>query len=455
MRMKLTWIVATLVLLSIGLLLACGTKYSASSNGLLVVPSQGQGIMESFSIDLGNGHVSEINNVNGPTTNGLPSQVILNPAGTVAYVITTVNPAISGGPTGIQVFPIVSDGKMATGTSQALNNENATIVSGGSNVPESVPVSPVALAMDSAGQFLFVADSVTSDSSGNAIPGAISVLSISSSGSLTEVPNSPFVLPVSDSYVSPPLPCQLPSTVGPPPAPCPSASALAVTPTIFPQLYASCSTETPPTTEDLFVADAANYQLLNYSVNTSTGALTLVPYSSTLPGISTGTDPDGVAIDPCDRFAYVANAQDNNVGAYSMCSVVAIANNCTTPNYALTEIKGSPYPTSPGDNPGPMSVDAYGNFVYVVSTESGAGGVISGFRISSTTGALTPTVPAYFATGSGPNSIAVRSDDSWLFVANFYSTEVTQYAIVPATGALTPIEPPIDTYDYPSGVAVH
>jgi len=50
-------------------------------------------------------------------------------------------------------------------------------------------------------------------------------------------------------------------------------------------------------------------------------------------------------------------------------------------------------------------------------------------------------------------SMAIRSDAQWLFVANLNSANVSQFAITPATGALTPL-PAITTDNLPWGVAV-
>jgi 6-phosphogluconolactonase len=405
MRTRFTWIVAILALVAIGVLMACGTKYNSSYNGLVVVPSQGSAVMESFGLDLSNGHISTINNENGPPTPGLPTAVILDPAGAFAYVIVTQNPALPGSITGIATFSVASDGKLAYIATTQLTT-------------------PVALAMDSAGKLLFVA---------NGIEGTISVFSIGSNASLSKVTGSPFSLPL-------PVGGQSPSSL-----------ALAVTPTVYPPLYAYCSGHTPPTTENLYVADSVNYELLNYSVNQSTGALTLAAYSTTLPGIPTGSVPSGLAIDPCNRFAYVGNASpDNNVSAYTICSAVNVALQppCPSADFSLHPVAGSPYVA--GDGPGPMAADAYGNFLYVVNTGSSE---ISAFKISPIGGALTPLSPATVATNVGPNSIAVRSDDTFLFVANLTSANVSEYAITPATGALTP-QPPITTFNYPSGVAV-
>jgi 6-phosphogluconolactonase len=401
MRRRLTWIVATLVLVALGLLAACSSKYSASYNGLVVVPTQGLAVMQSFSLDLGNGHIEQVNNPNGPPTPGIPQSVILDPAGEFAYVIVQQNPALTGGSiTGVASFSIASDGKL-------------------SNVGTTPVPNPIALTMDTAGKFLFVATS----------EGSVYVFSIGSNATLKAVGS----------------PTSLPEEPG---GDTPSASALAVTPTQYPAQFAYCSGVTPPTTENLYVTDKVNYSVLNYSIS-STGALTLVPFNATSSGAPTGTNPSGVAVDPCNRFVYVSNAEPNNsVSAYKVCYAVSLPTNCPVANFSLQEVTGSPYPA--GDDPGPLLVDPYGKFLYVVDIESNA---ISGYQISGVTGALTAFTGAPIATNLEPTSIAIRKDDSWMFVANLNSANVSEYAITLATGGLVP-QPPITTFNYPSGVAV-
>ncbi|MGA8527388.1 MAG: hypothetical protein WB629_14975, partial [Candidatus Sulfotelmatobacter sp.] len=179
MRKRFAWMVAILALVAIGFLMACSAKYSSNDNGLVVIPSQGGGplvnnqlngpVMETFSLDLANGSMSEINNVNGPPTPGLPTAVVLDPAGANAYVIVTQNPAVPGGSvTGLAAFPIASDGKLGSATQYLLNS--ASVLVNGQTTTKMVPVAPVALRMDSAGKFLFVANSATSDGT-NPVPG--------------------------------------------------------------------------------------------------------------------------------------------------------------------------------------------------------------------------------------------------------------------------------------------
>jgi 6-phosphogluconolactonase len=399
MQRRFTWFVAIVVLLALGVLMACSAKYVSNSNGLIVVPSQGSAVMQSFSLDLVNGHVEQINNVNGPPTPGIPYAVILDPTGTHAYAIV-YNNAVVPGVTGVASFSIASDGKL-------------------SNVGTVSVPSPTGIAMDSAAKYLFVSSSA----------GSVYVFSIGSNASLSAV-GAPTVLPTQPGGETP------------------DASALAVTSTVFPAKFAYCSGFTTPTTENLYVADTANYVLLNYSVSAS-GVLSLVPYNTAATGIPTETTPSGVAVDPCNRFVYVSNSKSNSVSAYTICNTVSIQNGCPSANNSLQIVSGSPFAT--GDVPGPLTEDAYGNFLYVVDTGSNQ---ISGFRISPGTGSLTLFTGAPTATNLEPMAIAVRSDDSWLFVANFNSANISEYAVTPATGILVP-QSPISTFNYPSGVAIH
>jgi 6-phosphogluconolactonase (cycloisomerase 2 family) len=95
-------------------------------------------------------------------------------------------------------------------------------------------------------------------------------------------------------------------------------------------------------------------------------------------------------------------------------------------------------------------MDAYANYLYVLDTGQNA---ISAYKVSTTTGSLTPLNPTPITTNAYPTSIAIRSDDSWMFVTNLNSANLSQYAITPSTGGLTP-QAPVQTDNFPWGVAV-
>ena len=326
MKTRFTWIFGVAVLVLAGVLVACSSKYTSTSNGLVVVSTQASAVMDTFSLDLGNGHIAQIYNVNGPPTNGVPTAVVLAPGGAFSFVLITQSTYVNNSATGIESFPVSSDGKLGAGTTQSLNpstmatavcsfiNKSGQTVTQDLPVTVSAPVSPSAMIMDSSGKFLFVSDANTTAqatytcngaqvSSVVNVPGAVSVFSVNGGG-LTEVSGSPFPLP---------LPAQGGAT--------PSASALAVSPTLYPPAYSVCSANTPPTTENLYVTDSLNDIVLNYSVS-STGALTFGATGFGRKSVATGTIPSGVTVDPCNRFVYVSNERDNSVSAYTVCNVV-------------------------------------------------------------------------------------------------------------------------------------
>jgi len=450
------WVLGLVVLVAIGFLVACGSTYNSSHDGLVLITSQGSALIETFSFSLQSGHAAAIQNSPNDTANktcvlnAIPSSIVVDPAGAFAYTILTANTACnttnSTSMTGIATFKVNSDGTMtAVGQLTPLLSATVGICPGGPNsipVQESgVAVNPSRLVMDSAGKFLFVADNATVDSNGIPAPGAVTVFVIGSGGSLTEVAGSPFTVPASCAAQ--------PNNLG----------SLAVTPTVLPpslfgQAQSVCSApNTPPVSEYLYAADSVNNGVWEFTVNTSTGVLGNPPSSSSPQFFATGSTPMGVAVDPCDRFVYVSNSISNNVSAYNICTATSSATQpqCPGDTGKLVPVSGSPFAVSNGaQGPGPLVVDPYGNYVYVLDTLSNT---ISPFRISPVSGALTIMNPATVATGQGAKSIAIRSDDNWMFVTDYIAATVSQFAIAPATGALSP-QAPITTDNYPWGVAV-
>jgi 6-phosphogluconolactonase (cycloisomerase 2 family) len=413
---KRLWLLGVGVLASIAVLVACGTNYNSSSDGLLLVGSQGSGLIETFSFTLDKGKISAIANSPSDTANktcvlnGFPFSIVVDPTGTYAYTIIQKNSSCgASSATGIQAFKV---------------NSNGTLTTSGGLVADA---SPVALAMDAAGKFLFVAEG-----------GGIHVYAIGSGASLTRV---------TETFTFPATPLA------------PNFVALAATPTVFPKIgingtqNAVCSVpgNTPPTAEYLYAVDSQNYVVWEFAVDTTTGALGNPPGTTSVPSFATDQVPAGIAVDPCDRFVYVSDSLTNKVSAYTICSIVQSPGPCPNADGSLVAVAGSPFAlTGNANGPGPLVVDPFGNNVYVVGTLSNT---VSPFKISPVTGALTAMSPAVIATGLQPTSIAIRGDDNWMFVTNYNAATVSQYSITPATGALSAASP-IQTDNYPWGVAV-
>ena len=457
MSKRWAWLAGLVIVVLIAFLLACGnTYYGPGSSGLVVVTSQGSGLLETFSFSLLAGNNIPIENspintqLESCVLNGEPSVVVLDPAGTYAYAIIN-GKNCSNGKTGIQAFHVESGG---------------TLTAVGSLIPDPAPV---ALSMDPAGKFLFVLEGYNQNST---TPAAVPQVSqcyqskevgacsytIGSGGSLTPVPGTyNFVLP-------PGFQAQY------------YFSALAPTYTVLPPLQngvqtAVCSNpgNNAPTSEFLYVTDSSNGVLWEFGVDTSTGALTNPPNQTSVPYFPNALQtvpnvlqsPSGVVVEPCNRFVYVTNLLSNTVSGFSICN----GNSTESPQCAakldgsLWPVAGSPFfPTGAANGPGPVVADPFGHYIYVLNTLSNT---VTPFQISPVSGALT----AGTTVGTGglqtiaqqgqlyATSIAIRHDDNWLFVTNYNTATLAEFSVVPATGALQSF-PTVTTDDYPYGVAV-
>jgi len=415
---KRFWLLGVVALVSAVLLLACGSKYNSSSQGLLLVGSQGSNIIQTFSFDLNSGHAAAVANSTNDTAgqtcvlNGSPAGMVMHPSGAYSYAIFNASSQCPNATQpGIAAFQVKSDG---------------TVSQMGDLVPDA---NPVYLAMDPAGKFLFVAEGTSA---------GLNVYSIGSGGTLSAAGSA---------------------TITGLSANTPNIVAVAPTPTIFPSAgingttNAVCTTsgQNPPTSQYVYAVDSVNYLVWQFAVDTSSGALSNPPGTTTTPAFGTDAVPAGVAVDSCDRFVYVSGSLHNKISAYSICTAVTTNGPCQQANGALVEVPGSPFASAGSANGlGQVVVDPFGNYVYVVGTLSNT---VSGFKISPVSGALTALNPATAATASQPKSITIRADDSWMFVTNYGSASVSQYSITPATGALS-TGAAITTDNYPFGVAV-
>jgi len=430
MSKRFGWWLGSAGLVSLALFVACGTTYKSTTDGLVLVGSQGSALLESFSFDLTNGHIAAVNNPPSSTGNstcvlkGIPASMVLDTAGAYAYTIIRSSDQCSGSATGIQAFKVNSDGTL-TAAGNLASDPN-----------------PIALAMDTSGKFLFVAEGL-----GLMVPPAttptpciagstqylVCTYAIGSGGALTPVQNTYNLVPGTGFQP-------------------PNAVALAPTPTTIPTLVngvqtAVCASpgNAAPTNEFLYAADSVNNVVWEFVVNMSTGALSSPP---NVGYFQAGSTPSGVAVDPCDRFVYVSDLQSNQISGYRICSVVSNASGCPAADGRLVAISGSPFSQTLGLGPGPLLVDPFGKYVYVLETRSNQ---ILPYTISPVSGSITAGTVA--VTGNLPISMAIRGDDQWLFVTNFNTATLSQYSIIPATGALSEL-PAVQTDNQPWGVAV-
>lgn len=261
----------------------------------------------------------------------------------------------------------------------------------GSLVPvsgnQAVGTNPVALAMDTGGKFLFVA---------NRGSNTLSVFSVGSNAALTEVvvpPCTTQCFPVND----------------------PVAIAVA------------------PASNFVYVLDQVDGLILTFHLDSNTGILTS---DIALPPLAVGSTPSSIAMNPAGTFLYVSNQGSNNVSGFKVGTggdltamagpfatgtgpvssavdpsgqflyVVDHGSNqisgyrITAGSGDLTAVSGSPFNT--GSSPLFVAISPTNKFLYV---SNNASGTISGFGINPTSGNLSPASAAV-DTGLQPAGIA-------------------------------------------------
>ena len=371
-----------------------------------------------------------------------PTTLVSNSGGTQLTAQISASDIAAPGTAEITVFNPAPDG----GSSSPLP---FTINSGA--------VDPVAIAVDSAGKFAYVA-SLGCD---GGVGGYVSMYTINSStGALTSIgpplqtfgyglfiesvavdPSSKFVYvtnsgnifnydPEADGSVAI-------YTINP------TTGALTFTTTINgnctgSELCAPSSVAVDPSGKFAYTADAGGSTGDNgvsvFSLNATTGSLTSIG-GTTLEGL-----PNSVAVDPSRKFAYVANMNDTpgSAGNVAMFTI-----NATTGS--LTSI-GS---IAAGTAPWFVTVDPAGKFAYVANASSND---VSMFTINATTGALTSI--GTVATGTAPECVAVNPAGNFAYVTNYGSNNISMYSINATTGTLTPTGT-IATGPNPTSIAIH
>lgn len=140
----------------------------------------------------------------------------------------------------------------------------------------------------------------------------------------------------------------------------------------------------------LYAADSANNGILSLSIAPS-GALSLVA-GSPFPA---GTQPVAVAVDGTGSFVYASNAGSNDVSGY------------TSKAGVLTQVPGSPFTTEGAGTvnatqPGFLTVDATNTFLYVSNVATKA---IAAFGINAANGALVEVTNSPFPEVVAPSWI--------------------------------------------------
>ncbi|MGO9324330.1 MAG: lactonase family protein [Terracidiphilus sp.] len=145
-----------------------------------------------------------------------------------------------------------------------------------------------------------------------------------------------------------------------------------------------------PISRFIFVTDYASNQLIGYSV-LSTDALQFMVNGP----FRTGNEPTSIAIDPRGIFIYLTNSLDETVGAYS----IALPTGTPTSDIGVA---GNAAITTDTD---PVSIaiePALGRFIY---TANYLGNSVSGFKLNPTDGTIQQTQATPYPTGANPTAL--------------------------------------------------
>lgn len=177
-----------------------------------------------------------------------------------------------------------------------------------------------------------------------------------------------------------------------------------------------------------------NAQLLGFSQNTTTGALTplagttitTVAGKTVATGYPAGVVPSAITEELTARFVYVTDQAANQLIGYTV-----------SPNGSLVPMVNGPFST--GLYPVAITVDPTGKLLYVANYNANS---IQGYAIDSFTGTPSGAVGAFAtATGAGPTCITIDPAlGTNLYVSDNLDNTVTAEKLTPETGALAGVQ---------------
>src|ERR1700722_17473605 len=183
-------------------------------------------------------------------------------------------------------------------------------------------------------------------------------------------------------------------------------------------------TAPPPPAPSEFLYATSNADVLVFSVDTSTGALTLEPNGPSAPG------GFGIAATPSASFLYSSNDTAGGVAGFSI-----------SQTGALSAVDGSPFllpndpPYSNLSNVDSLAMHPSGQFLYAPDPPTND---VVAFAVDNTTGVLTP-----FPAGTQPEQVVVTPSGQFLYVSDDDTSAsaggIWAFTINSSTGSLTTI----------------
>ena len=179
-----------------------------------------------------------------------------------------------------------------------------------------------------------------------------------------------------------------------------------------------------PDGEYAYIADETTHtadNVLQYRINARTGALSSRPVAT----VAGGPGAQSVTIAPDGKSAYVTDAIESTVWQYRISPATG----------RLSPLSPATVPTGGGTHDLVIAPD--GKNAYVVTANNDT---VSQYRIDAATGALSRKPASTADTVVSPELVVIAPDGKNAYVTGDIG-DLSQYAISPATGKITPLSP--------------
>ncbi len=176
----------------------------------------------------------------------------------------------------------------------------------------------------------------------------------------------------------------------------------------------------------VYVINQTANTVSGYAITPVTGVLTKVGTADA----PTGTKPTWIVFTPNGKFAYVSNSTSGNISEYSVNTDGSLTGSGTI---------------GAGDGAADLTIDATGTHLYCPNKATGGtGSTISVYSVDQTTGLLTQ-VGTNVPSGPAPFLVTIDATGRFAYAASSGGADVRGYTIDQTSGALTPMAQPFTT----------
>jgi len=213
-------------------------------------------------------------------------------------------------------------------------------------------------------------------------------------------------------------------------------------------------------TQFVYAAFELENEIFGWSLNSSTGALTLLngfPMPLSLDAPIVGFNQYNLATNPAGTLLFISNTGANEILVFHISS-----------SGVLTPVIGSPFTTTVGAAavpPGNLTTDGLGKYLYVSENATGThtGSQVLAYSINSGTGALAVVPGSPFAfpmwqlQGDASGNYLIGTTGKVFFLSGSDDKNLYVFSILPSganAGAISQVGSPFQTFNSPFNIAV-